>query len=543
MAVIIIACLCNALVLRNAFTQDDIAILQESSRLHGFGMWREILSQPYWPPPASPDLYRPFLSLLLAAQHAIGDGATLPFRLTSLAIHAGASVGVLLLARRMMAPDFALGVAILFAAHPVHVEAIALAVGQGELVVGLLATLMTAAYLDWRREGGGDLRIRHWVLLGIGAIAAGLSKENGLMIPLILVAAELLVVRARADVRRSPWMGLASVAVAAALVVAARSAVLAGRLEASMVAEALQGQGVGGRLLTMLRVVPEWLRLFVWPRHLRADYSPREFVTSTGMGLPELLGLILIAASIALAVRFRRRSATVTFGLAWTAIALAPVSNLVLATGVLLAERTLYLPSIGVLLALGGLVSLARERIETRRAWRLAAIAAVGVVVVAAGVRSASRFQVWRNPRTLTLFSVADAPLSWRVQQSYGEFLFEEGRIPEGKAAFERSIEYAPASWRPRNRFAERLWSVRDDAAALAQLEKSLAEHPGRIETLMRLPAALLAVGRYEQAGRLADSIIVAEHSPPMMVAYKVVADSAKKLNAPVGSVRVFPRR
>jgi Flp pilus assembly protein TadD len=168
-------------------------------------------------------------------------------------------------------------------------------------------------------------------------------------------------------------------------------------------------------------------------------------------------------------------------------------------------------------------------------------LAGCAMAAVALGIRSVSRFRVWESNRTLTLYSMVDAPRSWRVQQSYGELLFDEGRILEGSAAFQRAAELAPETWRPRNRFAERLLQTGRDSLALDQLRRSLAENPGRIETYIRLPAALLAVGDYERARTLADSIIVAENAPPIMVGYRAVADSALKLKAPAGSVRVFP--
>ena len=41
------------------------------------------------------------------------------------------------------------------------------------------------------------------------------------------------------------------------------------------------------------------------------------------------------------------------FGLGWIAIAFSPVANLLFPTGILVAERTLYLPSVGLALAVG----------------------------------------------------------------------------------------------------------------------------------------------------------------------------------------------
>jgi tetratricopeptide (TPR) repeat protein len=172
---------------------------------------------------------------------------------------------------------------------------------------------------------------------------------------------------------------------------------------------------------------------------------------------------------------------------------------------------------------------------------RSIAVATAIVIIAAGAARSFNRYKVWRNVRSLTLYSMNDAPRSWRVQQAYAELLFDDMRIPEASAAYERSIRLAPQTWLPRNQYAERLLKIHDDQAALRQLELSLNENPGRIETMIRLPAALLAVGDYERARQLADSIIIAENSPPIMVAYRAVADSAIKLKAPPGTVRVFP--
>src|SRR5215831_3749566 len=85
--VVAIAILVGIAGVLNAFTQDDLSILVGSTRLHGFEELRDILTLPYWPPPAAPDLYRPVASLLLAAQYAIGDGAPVVFRITSYALY------------------------------------------------------------------------------------------------------------------------------------------------------------------------------------------------------------------------------------------------------------------------------------------------------------------------------------------------------------------------------------------------------------------------------------------------------------------------
>src|SRR4051812_15889100 len=114
-AVAILAIVSTALVVRNEFAQDDIAIVQESTRLHDFGAWREILTLPYWPPPASPDLYRPVTSFWLTLQYVFGNGQPLLYHVISVLLFAAPAVMVYRLAARQLTPIPAFIAAAVFA--------------------------------------------------------------------------------------------------------------------------------------------------------------------------------------------------------------------------------------------------------------------------------------------------------------------------------------------------------------------------------------------------------------------------------------------
>src|SRR5439155_16313964 len=65
-------------------------------------------------------------------------------------------------------------------------------------------------------------------------------------------------------------------------------------------------------------------------------------------------GLVCLVSWAALLwLMWRRHRRIEAFGLAWIGIALTPVANVFFRTGVLVAERTLYLPSAGLALAAG----------------------------------------------------------------------------------------------------------------------------------------------------------------------------------------------
>ncbi|HEY2164406.1 MAG TPA: hypothetical protein VGH04_10465, partial [Gemmatimonadaceae bacterium] len=100
---------------------DDIPIIQDNARVHGFDVARirEIFSHAYWPPPFVEQLYRPLTLAGLAAQYAVGAGSPMVFRLVSYALYAVTAVLVYRLATRVLDPWPSLGVAALFAVHPV----------------------------------------------------------------------------------------------------------------------------------------------------------------------------------------------------------------------------------------------------------------------------------------------------------------------------------------------------------------------------------------------------------------------------------------
>jgi hypothetical protein len=151
--------------------------------------------------------------------------------------------------------------------------------------------------------------------------------------------------------------------------------------------------------LTMTHALGEILVLLAAPLRLSADYSgfPHQLRPSAAVAGAALLA----GALVALAARAARRGNREP--LAWTSVFLwtfLPVSNLVVVSGIVMAERVLYLPS----LALAGLAAAAVP-------WLLARHRALGAVPLAAvalgAARSAARAPVWSDPQTLFEETVA----------------------------------------------------------------------------------------------------------------------------------------
>src|SRR5207249_525495 len=98
--------------------------------------------------------------------------------------------------------------------------------------------------------------------------------------------------------------------------------------------------------LTAVAAFADFARLLLFPLHLRVDYSPDErTLVPSALDARLALGLACFAVWAALiTLAWRRGRRLEAYGLGWIGIALLPVANLVFPVGVLVAERTLYLP-------------------------------------------------------------------------------------------------------------------------------------------------------------------------------------------------------
>jgi hypothetical protein len=481
----------SAWSLANGFVYDDVPIILQNPLVHQLGSAGRIWHSGYWPAGL---LYRPITSQLFALEWAVGGGSPLVFHLVSVLLAVATALAVWRLAVRVLPPVVAVLVASLFAVHPVHVEAVANVVGQAELLAALFALLAAERYIAWRTEGTLSPARRG----GLAALTlfAILSKETGYVIPLLLAAAELTVVRA-GNRRRASAGELApafvlqlSVVVGAILL----RIIALGPTPAAGPAVALRSLAPGDRIVGMLAVVPQWVRLLVWPAHLQAEYGPPALAVTGVFGPAHLLGLVTLLGALALMAMTRRRHPAIAFGLAWTAIALLPVSNLLTATGVILAERTLFLPSVGTMLALGGAMELFLAHYDRPRA-RPALWAICGALAVLGAVLSARRQSVWRSEAVFFSQLERDAPRTYRAQLVASIHYSAAGRYPEAERTARRGLELYQGDPQLYKHLGQVLRVQRRCGEAIPILGEGVRRFPDRTIVRSRLIECTLAVG------------------------------------------------
>jgi Flp pilus assembly protein TadD len=456
----IAALIVNLGALTPGFIHDDHRLIEQNELIRDPSRATEIVSKGYWSVDEAsvPNLYRPLTILSFALNHAVGGLRPFGYRVVNLILHVLVTVMVVWLCRRAcggepprIATTAPLVGGLLFAVHPIHTEVLGYVVGRAELLAAAGSLGCVLLFLMARAREGEAGRGMHGGLAvaSLACFAAGfLAKENAVVAPLLALAADRWIVR-----RRIAWRYHVAAAVALALVLAVRFAVLGGLNPGGSTHEVdnpiagapfLQGR------LTAIEIIGRYFWLLVAPVRLAIDYSFDTIPLAQGLLDPGvILGLIVIGAWGAGLAASWTRAPVMALSLSWMGLALLPVANLVLPIGTILAERLLYLPSVGFCLLAGAAFQRMESRAiasgGTRAAPRLGALRIVAaILLVALAARSAVRLRDWRDDHAVFEAAVTVHPRSVRALFNYASACELRGEDGKARRAYEEAIAIFP---------------------------------------------------------------------------------------------------
>lgn len=429
----------------NGFAYDDTWIILRNTRVHDIGDLAGIWLTPYWPSFGSElGLYRPFTIFLFAIQWALGGGAPAVFHAGSVLMHAGACLLVFLLIEHLFSEDAAFGGAMLFAVHPLHTEAVANVVGQAELIVAL--GVLAACVIYVRRPAGPEVswprRLAVFALYG----TALLAKESAVVLPGLLVVLDF--VQRRVELSRESMKRYVS-AVAFVFIIfcvilgaylTLRLSVL-GNITGEDAAPGLPYLREGHRVLNALRAWPEFVRLLFMPLDLVIDYAPGVTFPVESVTPMVALGMLLAGATLILMFTTPVRP-RVGLPTAWFMLTILPVSNFLFPIGVLIAERTLYLPSVAVCFLAGYAWEAAMK--STVRETRRLAVGLALVITIVFGGRTIIRNPDWDSLASVWNGLMRDHPESYRAQWVNASTMWSAGRTELAEKYFQLAEKIWP---------------------------------------------------------------------------------------------------
>lgn len=437
--------------LRHPFIWDDELLWKrlEPDMCSG---WSDIVKQPYWGVGRiPPDTYRPLsLAIIYMEKTTFGENMV-PYHLISLGLHAIVCLVVMGLVGRFAGPKAGWVTALLFAVHPIHAEAVGMIYGQLEELTALFVFLAICLYIHARSDG-----VRPWpfALSLFCGFCAACSKESGVMLPALLLLVRACwmvgkgerVERFKRFTRGLGWDSLYFIVPIPYLILRYYAM---GGLAPDPRTTSTYGFTLGEHVQTVIVSLGHAMRLCTIPTGQGLFYGQLHDVVSTGWPTKEMLwiaGGVAVFAGFVVEIGWRRS----IFGAGWFLIALFPVMNII-PSGVLIAERTYYLPSFGICFLMTGLFELFDGRGPGPR---LFARCLLSMILAFYALAAIAPLQHWRDEETLFRTTVATHPNTGIVHLWMGNAIVHRwertGTRPtpeefrEAKEAFARAYTLDP---------------------------------------------------------------------------------------------------
>lgn len=483
----------------NTFFADDRFLVL--TRLVSDRQPLDFFHQDYWYPLLYTGLYRPFGLLFLYAERLCFGLDTIPYHLVGLLLHfAGCCIAWRLL-RPVLGPFASVWSMLLFAVHPIHTEAVLTVYGQLDLLSTdlLLLGLFALGGIGCRNtrknpeQKGHRMSVARTIAFTIGftsILAAMLTKESAFVAPLLL----LLLHFAQRRPEGFPWFPLAIATLPIPLVAISRYVAL-GRLTVPIELTVIGQGGLAQHAKAVVISLAHAVRLCLFPTGQTIYYGHLRD-SLFGSVRQEVVWLFSAACAALLLLRWLppRR---VWFCIGWFTLSLIPVSNLV-PIGVLIAERALYLPSLGT--AAIGAIALASlhvwfRRFRVPRQFPLVAVTALGGVAVIGFALALVRVSLnWRTEESLWRFTVENHPSSPRAHALLGLALLDQRpltreNLTEARSCFDRALELNPLSVEALFGMGRILMEEKNYASALPYMEKAVTLRPSATEMIAALDA------------------------------------------------------
>jgi tetratricopeptide (TPR) repeat protein len=504
------------------FAFDDLHIIQENEDIHALGALPGALVDPYWPGDLGQalGLWRPLSTGIYGLEWSLWNGHPAGYHAVNVGLHATASVLVFRLLLVLLPFVGALAGALVFSVHPVHVEAVANIVGRAEVLSSVFYLLACLVFVRWRA------RIGLGRAAGLCALyaAAFLTKESAVTLPGVLFLIdgffEDTSLRQLPAYLKQRWLLYGSLAGTAGLILAARKAVL-GSLAHPLAPFGADILEQVPRIWTVAGIWPHYVRLLVFPYDLSVDYAPSVLRIFMGWNPTNLLGVGLVMAVLAMALWSWRAPASrpgavapraAGFGVVWFVITISTVANVAFLAGVLLAERTFYLPSVGFAVIVGWIVS----SIHGERPRTVAIL--VASVVVLMSVRTVTRNPVWKDNLTVFNSLLRDHPESGRAQWALGDVLFERGRVSAALRAYRLAINVAGAHYSLTTEIGRKLAGVGRHESARPILEMAWRDKPEYAVAPVLLTTTYTALEAWPEAEAAARAALEIDPGDPSML-------------------------
>ena len=502
--------ICYANSLHNDFVFDDSAVIVENELVRDIHNIPLIFTTSYWEgyhwegiEKNEQSLYRPLVIFSYALNYLINDLNPFGYHLINLLIHLINSILVFLLCLYLFESwrwVSSLIVSLLFATHPIHTEAVTSVVGRAELLCFCFFILALWFYIKARLDKASFCNFFYLLSLGCYFLAL-LSKEGAITFIGIVVVFDWLyhyqgqlsvMVKNGLNEIKKNYLGFLLVTLIYFML---RFLILENLINpgsVTMLDNPLIAASSWQRIATAIKIIGDYLALLLFPIRLSADYSFNQIPVSTTFFEPGLLcSLFLIIITVGIAFWWTSRVKVLSFSIFFFFITLSVTSNLFIIIGTIMAERLLYIPSLGfcIFVVALGQRSLAEVLQKRRVFFSYSLLIIITLLIISLyALRTWIRNEDWKDEAHLFSSMVRSAPQSARSHNQMAVVHFQNGdyemAIKESMKALEIYSDYKRA-----------YYCLGTTYKKMGHYDKAIVELTRALRIQPRYPSALLNLG------------------------------------------------
>ncbi|XP_022064744.1 protein O-mannosyl-transferase TMTC3 [Acanthochromis polyacanthus] len=454
---LVVGCYWNSLSC--GFVFDDVSAILDNKDLRPSTPVRNLFLNDFWGTPMAEERshksYRPLTVLTFRLNYLFSELSAASYHLLNVVLHAVVCVLFLRVCRSFLDKTSSLVAALLFAVHPIHTEAVTGVVGRAEL---LSSIFLLAAFLAYTKSTGADQSIV-WAPIALTVVlvaAATLCKEQGITVVGICCVHEVFVAQGFTlpmllDTLRQVLQGkdgfpyavlqtllkLIVLVISTLLLVIIRVQVIQSQLPVfTRFDNPAAVSPTPARQLTFNYLLPVNAWLLLNPSELCCDWTMGTIpLVESLLDLRNLATLVFYTFLGLLAyhsLRYRHSSAkTVIMALSLIVLPFIPASNLFFPVGFVVAERVLYVPSMGfcVLVAHGFKIVSHKGHLK-KISWLM-----IGVLITTHAVKTFNRNWDWESEYTLFTSAL-------KVNKNNAKLWNNVGHALENQSNYAKALQY-----------------------------------------------------------------------------------------------------
>ena len=444
--------------------------------------------------------YRPVSLLWRSVNHTLWGPLAAGWHWTSLAMHLLTVALVFALTGAWMRDTQIAGVtALLFALHPVNVEAVAWISGVDEALAA--APILACAYffLHWSETR----RAEQLVVSLACCFVALLAKESALVLPFLLLAMDLLrgsanegaepVQRSRAQRVSASLRNVTPFFAVAVVYLAVRWLALGGVMPASTAPAA--SLAINAPLTFLFH-----LRLLIWPTGLSHFYDVVQMREPT-LATASLAAIVLLGVGAALLLAGRRWPWFAKSAL-WMALPLAAIVILP-ADAEVLQDRYAYLPSVGFCMLLAAVMrNLPGIQIAGKQSYP-GALALPFLLAALLGAATATQAEHWRNNEAVFSRGIRLNPEDARATVGWADELLAQGRVEDAALQYAKVQARHPENARGHFGTGNLLYLQKRYSEAVPHLERAATLDRSHSEARVKLAQIRFREQNFPESERL----------------------------------------